>query len=533
MNTEVMHMMLKRTKGWVLAGAVLFGAVGPAVGRPPMVRMGMVNPGVGPVLPRTPMVAPVQFSSGAGTMNARAMMSPMMPPGMATPGMMPTSMTTRGRPTPRMPTPHTHPMPTPRTRSRTGLPLMAQEVPAPPGTAVTQTPRTATTPITNTNPFLFSTNTLSPTLRFLLLEQASQNSTLNPLFPFAGTSLLPPGLTPLPPGLNMGFFPTPTFFPSPVFNPLLLSPQFNGFTPFGFFPGTIGTPFLFRPTTTPFFSPSLMFLAGPGLTTLPLVGLGSLSAGGMTTPATLPFVVALNGDLTLTPQEEREMTRKIRLVHSQTGAAATTIWSASDLNTLLDDLKAHPDRLGCDLPLSEHVLAHINIVPSRSNGNAGLLKNGRRWPELLQSSAFQADRDRIESVIPELVHQAKAGAIQTADVEELEQAVNGMRDRLAGLIRDVPAPLYIRAKRFVVDLQSGIKVLRQPDAANYFNPLYVPPAKSVRELVGSMSKRDLRFAPAVPGDEAAYLVFYQALASYDVSANMQAPSSTSQVVMAK
>jgi hypothetical protein len=266
---------------------------------------------------------------------------------------------------------------------------------------------------------------------------------------------------------------------------------------------------------------------------MPLVGWASLTAGGMTTPATLPFVIALNGDLTLTPQEEREMLRKIRLVKSQTGAASTTIWSGSDLNTLLDDLKAHPDRAGRDELLSEQVLAHINIVPSRSNANAGLLKNGRRWPELLQSSVFQADRERIEVLILELVRQAKAGTIRTADVEELEQSVNDIRDRLAGVIRDVPAPQYIRAKRFLVDLQNGIKVLREPDAANYFNPLYTPKAKNVGDLVRYMARRDLRFAPAAAGDEAAYLVFYQALASYDVNSNMQAPSGMSLVAAAK
>jgi hypothetical protein len=516
MHTEVMHLMLKRAGGWALAkrwalaGVILLGGVGPAVGRPPMVRMGMGNGSVGPAMPRPTMVAP-------------SMMPGMTNPGMMSPGMMTPGMTRPGTPI--------HGM----TR-----PSSIDAVPLPAGTPVMQTSSTTSISLNSTNPFRSSTNTLSPTAQFLLLEQAALNATFNPnmtVTPFAGMSpLLPPGLTSLlPTGLNMGFFPTPMMFPSPVFNPLLLSAQLNGLTGIGFVPGfgfvptTIATPLLFRPTTPLFFSPSLMFLAGSGLNTLPLVGLGSLTVGGMTTPATLPFVIALNGDLALTPQEEREMLRRIRLVKSQTGAASTTIWSASDLNTLLDDLKAHPNRAGQDLSLSKDVLAHINIVPSLSNANAGLLKNGRRWPELLQSSVFQAERDRIEALIPELVRQVKAGSIKRADVEELEQTVNALRDRLAGVIRDVPAPHYIRAKRFLADVQNGIKVLREPDAANYFNPLYTPKAKTVGELVRYMARRDLRFAPAATGDEAAYLVFYRALASYDVSSNMQAASGMSLV----
>jgi hypothetical protein len=132
-----------------------------------------------------------------------------------------------------------------------------------------------------------------------------------------------------------------------------------------------------------------------------------------------------------------------------------------------------------------------------------------------------------------LVRQAKAGAVKAADLEALEQTVSAMRERLAGMIQDVPDPQYIRAKRFLVDLQSGIKVLHQPDAANYFSPMYGPESKSVRELVQYMSKNGLRFAPATAGDETAYLAFYQALATYDVSANLHAGSVPSQLASAK
>jgi hypothetical protein len=241
----------------------------------------------------------------------------------------------------------------------------------------------------------------------------------------------------------------------------------------------------------------------------------------MTSPATFPFVVALNSDVTLTPDQEKEFQRKLRLVRSQAGAASTTIWSASDLNVLLDDLKEHPDRAGTNVALSQEVLSHINIVPAKGNGNAGLLKNSRRWPELLQRESFQDERNRIEALIPELVRQAKAGAVKTSDLEALDQTVSAMKEKLAGIIREVPDPQYIRAKRFLVDLQGGIKVLHRPDAANYFNPIYSPNAKTVRELVQYMNKNDLRFAPSTTGDEAAYLVFYRALATYDVSANLQ------------
>jgi hypothetical protein len=226
--------------------------------------------------------------------------------------------------------------------------------------------------------------------------------------------------------------------------------------------------------------------------------------------------------------------RKLALVKSQAGASTTTVWAATDLNALLDDLKDHPSWAGRDLPLSEAVMRHINIVPAKSYANAGMLKNDRRWPELLQRDEFQAEKNQIEVLIPKLVSQARDGAVKTDDLQALDETVKAMRERLAVLIQEVPDPVYIRSKRFLTDLQSGIKVLRQPDAAGYFTPVYSPNVKTVQELVRYMAKNNLRFAPATAGDEAAYLVFYRALATYDVSANLQQGSpATNQVASAK
>ena len=100
----------------------------------------------------------------------------------------------------------------------------------------------------------------------------------------------------------------------------------------------------------------MLVLGASGINSLPLVGLGSLAARGITTPATLPFVVALNSEINLTPEEEKELQRKINLVKSQTGASPATVWSGADLNVLLDDFKVHQDRRGVEA--LEDVLRH-------------------------------------------------------------------------------------------------------------------------------------------------------------------------------
>jgi hypothetical protein len=380
-----------------------------------------------------------------------------------------------------------------------------------------------------------------------MLQQAATNASITPditasflgiptgASPFGLSPLLPPGLTSLfPPGMNVTLPPpqvnpfflgaNPLFlgvnpFFTGVTNPLLLSAQVNALANMNALANlnlALRRPVVIvLPRTGLLISPSMLLVGAPGINSVPLVGLGSLTAGGTTTPATLPFVVALNSEIELTPEEQKEFQRKINLVKSQTGASTTTVWSAADVNVLLDDLKAHPDWSGGEVALSEDVVGHINIVPSKGEGNAGLLRIGS-WPELLQRPAFKEERERIESLIPDLIRQAKAGKVYEANVEALDLSLDFMKGQLAGMIRDVPAPQYIRAKRFLADLQSGANVLHRPDPGLYFTPTY----KNVGELVKYMAKNDLRFAPAVPGDEAAYLALYRALAIYDVNANL-------------
>ena len=509
-----MQTIFTRSKVFVLGGLLLLGMVAPALGRPPMARMS--NPGFGPAVPRNTSMPPLRITFISSTSPAGGIDSRMHAP-----------------------------FSTNRQNVLSASSSINTMLPA--GTVVV--------PTSGTNMFLAGNNnnmntTLSPTMQFMLLEQAATNATFSPdvtlsfmgissmSSPFGMNPLLPPGLMSLFPGGMNVTLPTPQVNPllmgtnplllSGELNPLLLSAELNNLSSLS---AILGRDIVVSPRTSLLVSPSMLFLGSPGMNSVSLVGLSSLTAGGMTTPATLPFVVALNSDVVLSPNEEKEFQRKIQLVKSQTGVSPTAIWSATDLNVLLDDLKAHPDRGGQDVALSAEVIRHVNIIPSKSTANAGLLRNSPHWPELLQRAAFQEEKDQIERLIPELVRQAKAGAVKGADLEALEQKISAMGERLAGMIQDVPDPTYIRAKRFLVDLQSGIKVLRQPDAANYFSPMYGPESKSVRELVQHMSKNGLRFAPATAGDEAAYLAFYHALATYDVSANLQPAGVTTQVAV--
>jgi hypothetical protein len=75
---------------------------------------------------------------------------------------------------------------------------------------------------------------------------------------------------------------------------------------------------------------------------------------------------------------------------------------------------------------------------------------------------------------------------------------------------------YIQAKSYLKQLDAAVRLLGRDDANRYITGAFVlDPAKikTVQDLVAFMGDKALRFAPAVPGDEAAYVALHRALAS--------------------
>ncbi len=226
---------------------------------------------------------------------------------------------------------------------------------------------------------------------------------------------------------------------------------------------------------------------------------------------------------TPTPEEEREQIHKLELAWSQGDLSELETRSATALNILLADLQQLQAKgiNGPEVKLDEEILQHINVVMGRSSGNVAVLRDeGQiRWPETLRGPEFAVERNLISSLAPKAIAAAKNA--ERIDLNEMTGALTAMNRRLAAHINDLPTPAYIRAKRFLVRLDDALRLLRQPDAGNYFNQTYAAKGKTVMELVRNMTEQSLRFAPAAEGDEPAYQVLHQALAQSDVAAHAQ------------
>jgi hypothetical protein len=228
-------------------------------------------------------------------------------------------------------------------------------------------------------------------------------------------------------------------------------------------------------------------------------------------------------EVTISPQEERERIHQMELAWSQGDLTELETQSATALNILLADLRELQSKgiQASDVALDKVSLANLNVLVGRGNGNSGLLKNGGRlnWPQTLQGREFQRERDLINSLVPKIVEQARRG--QATDLSVIASASLKMHEVLHARIADILTPEYIRAKRFLTQVDDAIRILREPDAANYFNQLYSAQGRTAAELVQFMTRLNMRFAPAVDGGAASYNALHRILAAYDRAAHDQ------------
>ena len=226
-------------------------------------------------------------------------------------------------------------------------------------------------------------------------------------------------------------------------------------------------------------------------------------------------------DNTPTQQELREKEREVELRRAMKTPTMVAIWSGDALNKILEDAvtkQARGEKMP-DIPLDADSLKRISVSPA-TGGSVGVLKsNGGKlvWPLTLLGGEYDTDRKEVERLFAEVVKQAKAGNIDRALLPDIDKAIRGLRVTLQDNVNDLTPSQHIGAKRYLGYLDDSVKALQDPSAVNYFNDKWTASGKDVDELVKNMRTKGLRFSPAAPGDESAYLALHAALAAYDGS----------------
>lgn len=232
---------------------------------------------------------------------------------------------------------------------------------------------------------------------------------------------------------------------------------------------------------------------------------------------------------TPTHEEERQRSQMQEFQRSRNDPPVTEIWSGKALNDLLLDIQQHmgSNVYAQSVPVNPDSLKHINVSSGSSAGNAGILRDGGklRWPLALTDSAYDKDRKQLEKLIPAAIEQAKAGEVEGTMQRDLLNAVGNITRRLKANIADIPSNQYVSAKRYIGQVEEAVKILQDPNVANYFDK-WRPRGGSVSEVVQQMTSNGLKFAPATHGDEPYYTSLHRAMANFDVALNQSSMQST-------
>ena len=232
---------------------------------------------------------------------------------------------------------------------------------------------------------------------------------------------------------------------------------------------------------------------------------------------------------TPTLEQERERRLAQERDRSRNDPPVTEIWSAKALNDILGELKAMKAKgllaagRGPNLPLDEDMLKHINVT-GKDGGNIGLLKNDGRlaWPVALTGEDLKQERQRLGELAGAAVEQAKfKNSVDAGTLKQMQLDVEKLHKQLSRNVGDLPTAQYIEARRFLNHFDDALKVLGGANPGNYVTRKWSAKGKTVGDLVQNMLDTGLQFAPAVSGDEAAYVALHRALAAFDIALQNQ------------
>lgn len=228
-------------------------------------------------------------------------------------------------------------------------------------------------------------------------------------------------------------------------------------------------------------------------------------------------------------QQERERRLTAERDRSRTDPPVTEIWSGKALNDILGELRALKAKgqlvasRAPNLPLEDELLKHINVT-GKDGGNLGLLKNEGRltWPVALNSDDLKAERGRLNDLAQAAVEQAKfKNTVDAGTLRQMQNDLEKLHKHLSKNVGDLPTAQYIEARRFLNNFDDAVKVLGGTNPGNYVTRKWAAKGKNIVEVADGLMGAGLQFAPAVAGDEAAYVVFHRALAAYATAMQSQ------------
>jgi hypothetical protein len=136
------------------------------------------------------------------------------------------------------------------------------------------------------------------------------------------------------------------------------------------------------------------------------------------------------------------------------------------------------------------------------------------WPFSLRTSQFKSEREKLDQLAYQAYKQAGSNSVDADTVQGMTSAVDSLSAQLTRNVDEISANDYIRAKRFLRELNDTITILQDPNVSKYVNQTWSARGNTVGELTSEMTRQGLRFAQATTGDRAAYVALHGAMVAY-------------------
>jgi hypothetical protein len=242
---------------------------------------------------------------------------------------------------------------------------------------------------------------------------------------------------------------------------------------------------------------------------------------------------------TPSPETVREELRQQRLARARNTPPLDEIASGQALNELLANIQRIEARgpvVGPVIPVDTQNPVHINVTTTGDQrGSNELFRPGAlsRWPSLLNTEEFAADKRALEAALAEASRSQANGTVNEAKTAEARRLVEAMKNRMFEKRFEVVMADYAKAVDFLDKVTTTVNILGNQDAAPYLNGTYAAKGSTVSQLADQMISNGLKFAKATPGDEPYYSKLYQQLVSYDIGLSRKAEEQTAKETQIK
>lgn len=317
-------------------------------------------------------------------------------------------------------------------------------------------------------------------------------------------------------------------------------PQLNYFTPLGYVmqPAIVGMPTYFGPSVGVNLNGSRFygygFLQGSVDSPLNSQRYQSNSSSGSSSGVSSQYVPNrstkteapkkkydqfLQEHLQVNPEELKQKLNTANLYHSLTNPSKQEVASGTSMNTVLEALlQMRPQfKEAPQMALDPELLKQLNFTKGSGTGSFGLLRHEGKvpWPQSLLTMAPKDDtaklRADIEKDFLEAYQQISAGMGVADTLRQLQRNTDQLSTLVSGNIRNMGLNDYMEAKQFLKSVDDTLTFLKQPDAADWLPGKSNIKPKTLQELVHVMSEKQIRFAPALIGNESAYVVMQRML----------------------